>query len=1079
MNKDTVVLFAALLLAGVLLFACPLPTLAAQTGTTGDVLLSTLEGDDYEVDVAHNSDASEFLAVWSSAGWLYGQRFDHEGLPLGEPFPIEDLAVSFSPAVAYSPGAGHYLVVWQHTPNGVGDIYGRLVTAGGALLGDRFLIRGGASDQTDPAVATDGTDFFVVWEQAPSGGAASIQGCAVFSDGSVGPVVAALTPSDGVERMDPALDYSPEADEYLAVFAHGQPNDSAIHARRVAPNASLPGAEYALFQHGNKAGSVDIAAAAVDTGGAYLVVWKTSGTGDSDIYGRVVLAGADSSFDDAQFPISDGATGYASYPSVARLPETDLFLVAWQDNRMSATSGTDIYGQRVVVGNLPIAAASPRSALGAAWLEGTNFALTGAPGEQWSPAVAGCQSPDSYLVVWDDQRSGEFDVYGQRVATTGSLLWYEFAVSAHPAAQALPAIAYGADQYLAVWQDQRDGHGAIVGQRLSSDGLPLEAAWVIHSDASANAEPTVAYNPTARLYLVIWADLGEGQLEAATVSPGGQGTAQFSIPDSSHGRRPQLAYDEVDDRFLAVWESLDRVCAQAFYGDGKPLTGVTTWLAVYRQGQVSHPALVFAPDGPHYLVTWGVDLVPDAIYGAFVDPDAALEGAIFTVVDGGTNARTRSSVAYNAAGQQYLVVYEIQAGAKESDIRGRLLDSSGAPRGDELIVRDQPVDTDHAFPHASYVDASGEYYVLWSEASAGIVDYDLYGLWLDPAGTPGSAVLPFFHYAGDQAGPRAAYDPVRSQGVVVWQDTRRTLSGDVYARRGTLDVAPPTALFTRDPTVGAAGSTFTFDARPSRDDSTPPGALRVRWDWTSDGSWDTPLSFDKVVTQTVDAPGIYTVTLEVWDLMWLTGTISLPVYVLPAGGNTAPEAHLALSPIVAAAGSSFQLDASASVDAETPPADLQVRWDWENDGAFDTLWSTLKVRSHVFTEAGLQLARVEVRDAGGLTGAAVAALLVLPGDVVTLTLVPDVAVLAPGETIQFHPTAWDVYGNQMSNPAVAWSVTDPLAGTISAGGWFTAGLPSGTYPGVVQATAGSGGDSATVTITWPYRVFLPLLLRSQ
>jgi len=270
--KDSVVLFAALLLAGVLLFACPLPTLAAQPGTTGDVLLSTLDGDDYEVDVAHNSDAGELLAVWSSAGWLYGQRLDDEGVPLGEPFPIEDLAVSFSPAIAYSPGAGHYLVVWEYTPNGIGDIYGRLVASDGTLLGDHFLIRGGASDQTDPAVATDGTDFFVVWEQAPAGGAASIQGCVVFSNGSVGPVVAPVTPADGVERMDPALDYSPAADEYLAVFAHGQPGDSAIHARRIAPNASLPGAEYTVFQHGTEPCHVDVACDKVNTSCTYLVV---------------------------------------------------------------------------------------------------------------------------------------------------------------------------------------------------------------------------------------------------------------------------------------------------------------------------------------------------------------------------------------------------------------------------------------------------------------------------------------------------------------------------------------------------------------------------------------------------------------------------------------------------------------------------------------------------------------------------------------------------------------------------------------------------------------------------------------
>jgi len=155
----------------------------------------------------------------------------------------------------------------------------------------------------------------------------------------------------------------------------------------------------------------------------------------------------------------------------------------------------------------------------------------------------------------------------------------------------------------------------------------------------------------------------------------------------------------------------------------------------------------------------------------------------------------------------------------------------------------------------------------------------------------------------------------------------------------------------------------------------------------------------------------------------------------------------------------------------------QVRWDWENDGDFDTLWSGILTRDHQFDEAGLHLVRVEVRDAEGLTDAAVRALLVLPGDIVTLAVTPGSATLAPGEILQFRATAWDTYDNQMNNPSVTWSVTEPPAGTISASGLFTAGLGSGTYPDGVQVSGGGQSDAATVTLVWPYRVYLPLVQR--
>jgi hypothetical protein len=60
-------------------------------------------------------------------------------------------------------------------------------------------------------------------------------------------------------------------------------------------------------------------------------------------------------------------------------------------------------------------------------------------------------------------------------------------------------------------------------------------------------------------------------------------------------------------------------------------------------------------------------------------------------------------------------------------------------------------------------------------------------------------------------------------------------------------------------------------------------------------------------------------------------------------------------------------DGSSSSDVEDADQDLQVRWDWGNDGTFDTGWSNQKVTSHQFPSSGLHTVRMEVKDSGGLT----------------------------------------------------------------------------------------------------------------
>jgi Tol biopolymer transport system component len=63
----------------------------------------------------------------------------------------------------------------------------------------------------------------------------------------------------------------------------------------------------------------------------------------------------------------------------------------------------------------------------------------------------------------------------------------------------------------------------------------------------------------------------------------------------------------------------------------------------------------------------------------------------------------------------------------------------------------------------------------------------------------------------------------------------------------------------------------------------------------------------------------------------------------------------------------FRLDASCSSDDQDPMASLEVRWDWDNDGTWDTPYTAAKTASHRYNTTGTKTVSIEVKDTDSLT----------------------------------------------------------------------------------------------------------------
>jgi len=81
--------------------------------------------------------------------------------------------------------------------------------------------------------------------------------------------------------------------------------------------------------------------------------------------------------------------------------------------------------------------------------------------------------------------------------------------------------------------------------------------------------------------------------------------------------------------------------------------------------------------------------------------------------------------------------------------------------------------------------------------------------------------------------------------------------------------------------------------------------------------------------------------------------------------NSIPTPALMVDPPQGPVSTTFTFDASQSFDDQDPASMLEVRWDWDADGRWDTEWTTEKVAVYSFGTCCDHPVKLEVRDSEG------------------------------------------------------------------------------------------------------------------
>ncbi len=91
------------------------------------------------------------------------------------------------------------------------------------------------------------------------------------------------------------------------------------------------------------------------------------------------------------------------------------------------------------------------------------------------------------------------------------------------------------------------------------------------------------------------------------------------------------------------------------------------------------------------------------------------------------------------------------------------------------------------------------------------------------------------------------------------------------------------------------------------------------------------------------------------------------VVIVQSSEYESPTASFEVIPSQGTLDTVFSFDASACTDDKDSVSVLQIRWDWENDGTWDTNYSIVKNVTYQYSTEGIKTIKMEVKDTDGFT----------------------------------------------------------------------------------------------------------------
>ena len=423
------------------------------------------------------------------------------------------------------------------------------------------------------------------------------------------------------------------------------------------------------------------------------------------------------------------------------------------------------------------------------------------------------------IVTWQDRRNGGWDIYVQRVSAAGVPLWDMDGVALCTAAndQILPKIASdGAGGAIVVWMDDRSGNSDVFAQRVGPDGAPL---WATNG-VQACTKPAVRFYPeiagdgsSGAIIVWEWGDpwrlLHVQRISAAGVPQWGADGVVLSIATAGHpGPTPQGAAAIISDQAggaIVTWEEnrygppghdifaqrVDAGGGLRWSSDDVVLCSVINEQTNPRMGSDGAGGAIVAWED---LRSFNYDIFAQRVTAAGVPLWTSTSGAPLCQAAGAQLSPALVSDGAIAAWQDFR--------GSDDDIYAQRVNGAGEPQWTVDGVALSTAANDQQHPTIA-PDGSGGAIVAWEDRRNG--QSDIFTQRVSADGVPQWALdgVPLSNAPSDQLEP-AFVSGGAGGAIAAWMDDRGP-SFDIYADHTTAEGPVPTLL-----------SLVSAEARPDR-----------------------------------------------------------------------------------------------------------------------------------------------------------------------------------------------------------------------------------------------------------------------
>lgn len=309
---------------------------------------------------------------------------------------------------------------------------------------------------------------------------------------------------------------------------------------------------------------------ATDNAGGAIVVWQDFRSGASyDLYVQRV-----NSFGVAQWATNGVVICNLAGDQDQRVivPDgTGGAIIAWRDFR--GGNATDIYAQRV-------------NAAGVVQWTANGAAICAAAGAQSIPAIV-ADGAGGAVIAWHDRRFGiSYDIFAQRINSAGVVQWTPDGVllcNAGGDQTNETIVSDGAGGAVVTWEDNRSGNADIYTQRINNAGAVQWAAnGVAVCNATGNQSAPATTSDGAAGAIVTWFDLRTASYDVYVQHINSAGVAQWTANGialstaTNNQIYPTIASDGSGGAII-TWEDFRSTTNYDIYGQRIDAAGITRW----------------------------------------------------------------------------------------------------------------------------------------------------------------------------------------------------------------------------------------------------------------------------------------------------------------------------------------------------------------------------------------------------------------------------------------------------------------------------------------------------------------------